>query len=204
MKNNNRNQVTKLGLYLAAASPLVISCFLGSPTIAQDSLRASSFNISDVKAAIKESRKTGKPLLTDKTLSDQISKLNSSENKRATYDLKSFINKNFSLTNKQKRGFNNLSKQDTDKIRAALSKAQKENIPVKFSFATINTRPADGLVRISEVSGGLRRTAKKDGDIHIHIHIHCCSKKDKKLSEDGDTKETRDNSDLPAFLPIIE
>lgn len=180
MKNNSKKQATKLGLFLAVASPLLLSCFLATPTIAQNSLQTSSSNSSEVKAAIKDSRKTGKPLLREKTLSDRISNLNSSATRsdiqKASHDLKGFVNDNFSLTAQQKQGLNNLSKQDTAKIKAALSKAQRENIPVKFSFVTGKTRLSDGLVSVSEVSRGLGRTAKLDGGVHLHIHIHCPKK----------------------------
>lgn len=202
MKNNNRNQVTKLGLFLAAACPLLLSCFFATPAIGQKSLELSSSNISEVKTAIKESRKTGKPLLRQSTLSERISNINSSATKRdiqkASHDLKDFVNENFTLTAQQKRTLNNLSQKDIAKIKAALSKAEKENTPVKFSFATGNRRISDGVISISEVSEGLGRTAKVDGGIHIHIHINCPEKKKRQSGGGVDSIPTTGGSGLPA------
>jgi hypothetical protein len=176
MKNINKKLTTKFGLFLVGISPLLLSWLLVIPAIAQtspganiNSLDKCFSNKTDVKNTIKESIKTGKPLLTEKSLNERWQKLNSltsrNDIQKINNDLKGFVNANFCLTPQQKTFFSRLSKEDIAKIKGAIQKAQANKIPLEFRFIQRKDIGSIGIVDVSET----REIQKAGSDLEFAL-----------------------------------
>ena len=113
--------------------------------VAKTSVIAVSCLSFGLKEALAQSKVTGKPLLTEKSLEAFILKASSNwrvyqkYTKEATYNLKGFINKHFTLTSEFEKNMNTMSNRDVASFtkiiqQSAVKQPQKGKAPLKVGF----------------------------------------------------------------------
>jgi predicted sulfurtransferase len=116
----------------------------------------------DLRAALAQAERMGKPLLTEKNLNGFI-KANSLQRQKgqilssdAVRDLDGFVQKHFYLTEAQRREFASLSVEDKKRITNAIDEARAKKGQVTARF--VSARASNANLRLREAHHAMPRT----------------------------------------------
>ena len=101
-----------------------------------------------LKEAISESRRTGKPILTETNLNrfaikseTDISKYQEMT-KEAQTNLKDFLSKHFILTPEHEKAIEGISERDLKDLKEALEEVSEKKLSMSFDFFPVNSKPS--------------------------------------------------------------